>query len=282
MVFSVFSFRKRLITFRGFSASASSVGGDGDHAFPFPVDADHQMADQATVGFLPVGHQPETSHPGQESFRDSPCRFHGIRAFFRRNHIMGTGRVKTEHRSFGCSAAGQGGFVSVGIRVFHSKHRRNINGNASDSFKAVPDLLTLPLQRGFVTHVAAGASAAAGPGGTPRIPSIRRGDHGGRFHPAEGIPFFRFHDPDVRFFPGQHSGNKNRHPVQAADAFHVRAEFFGPKTVNLIFLHAAAPFSEKSQFFSDKFYQTIREKSTKCRARFPCRSPTYGKTPERP
>ena len=274
MVLSVFSFQKRLTVFR--VGKTPVVDYNRDHAFPLPVDPDHQVADQAGMGFFPVGLNPEAAHPGQEGFRDFSGRRHGVGAGRCRNHRVGAGRVKAQHRFLRRAAAGQGGLVPVGSRMLHAQHGRNLNGYFPDPLKAVPDLQALSFQGGFIAHMAAGTAAAAGINRADGIPAVRGGNGGQSFHPSESIPFFRLDDPDVRFFPRKQSGHKNRHAVQAADAFHLCAEFFRRQAEDLIFLHGKPPFLREILHL---FYQRGRQKSTKCRVRKPGEDPTYGKTP---
>ena len=176
-------------------------------------------------------------------------------------------------------AAGQGRLVPVGAGILHPENGEDLRCEAGDMGIAVGDLLTLSGQGRFITHMAAGASAAAGIDGAAGIPAVRRGNRGRCFHPAEGVALFRLDDADVRFLPREHPGYKNRHAVQAADAFHFRAEFFRFQAVNLVFLHGYASFPRK---FLQLFYQRASEKSTKCRGRIRTGSTTYWKLPEGP
>ena len=199
------------------------------------------------MGFLPVGLDAVFPHPAKERFGNRVCRLHGVGAGGRGNDGVGTRGVEAEHRVAGGTAAGQGGFVPVARGMLHAQHRRHVDPDAADPLKAVADLQALGLQRGFIPHMAAAASAAARIHRAPGIAAVRGGDGGRRFHPAEGVPFFRLDDADVRLFPGKQPRHKNRHPVRTADSFHFRAELFRFHPENFIFFHRNAAFPPCAQ-----------------------------------
>ena len=200
------------------------------------------MADQAPVAFFIVGLRPVLPHPGKEGPGDVPGRGHGVGAGFRGNDGMGPGGVKAQHRLRRRAGAGQGGLVPVGPGILHPQGGKHFRLNAPDALKAVPHLLLLRLQGGFVAQMAAGAPAAAGINGAAGILPVRRWKGRGRFHSAEGIALFSLDDPHVRLLPGKKPGHEDGHAVQPADAFHIRPQVVRGQTEDFIFLHTPASF----------------------------------------
>ena len=115
----------------------------------------------------------ELFHPTQEGLGQVIGGRHGVRAGFRGNDRVAPRRVKAKHRLFGGSAGGQGSLVPVAVRGIHSENRRDFRLNTGNTAKTVFHLLPLGSQGGFITHMAACTSAAAGIGRTIRSPPIR-------------------------------------------------------------------------------------------------------------
>ena len=149
---------------------------------------------------------------------------------------MAPGSVETEHRTAGGAAQRQRGFVPVGAGILHAQRRKDFGFHAADPAEAVLHLLSFGRESGLIAHMAAGTPAAAGKCGAVRILSVRRWNGGHVFHPPEGVALFHLDNAHIGFLAREQAGNKDRHAVMAAYAFHIRTRVFRPHGENIVLL----------------------------------------------